>query len=260
MEQHTFTPSLPLLDTERLSAPRGTSLAVEVVHTLAHVGASTPEAVTTAIGTIFGTWDAALWAHSCHVAKYAAAFAKQLSLSRAAVTDVCVAGLLHDVGKVFLPPAVLHKPGPLTTDEYALMRLHPAQGAQMLVAAAAPVAVVEAVRDHHERWDGGGYTAGRSGAAISTGGRVLAVADALDAILCDRAYSRSKPLAWALAEIARCAGGQFDPAVVAALERVVVAQGAGFFHPPARIITLHETRVWRRRHGAPRVSRLVGGR
>ncbi len=258
MEQCSIAPTHYLLDTGFLSAPFGASLAGEIVHALARTGATTSAGVAAAVGATFGAWDVALWTHSRHVASYAAALAEQLSLSAVAANEVRIAGLLHDVGKVFLPPAVLHKSGPLTADEYALMRRHPAQGAEMLTAAAAPAALVGAVRDHHERWDGGGYTAGQSGVSISTGGRILAVADALDAILCDRAYSRGKPLAWALAEIARCAGGQFDPAVVVALERVVATRGAAFVHTPARVIALHESRAWRARRGVVRVSRPAG--
>lgn len=259
MEQPGIAPPYPLLDAGFLDAPVGASLTAEIVHALAHAGVTTSASATAAMGATFGAWDAALWTHSRHVAKYAAALAEQLSLSAVAVNEVRIAGLLHDVGKVFLPPAVLHKPDALTADEYALMRLHPAQGAHMLAAAATPPGIVEAVRDHHERWDGTGYTAGRAGVAISTGGRILAVADALDAILCDRAYSRSKPLAWALTEIERCAGGQFDTTVVAALEQVVVARGVSFFRAPARVIALHESRAWRRRHHAAVVPLPVEG-
>jgi len=89
--------------------------------------------------------------------------------------------------------------------------------------------VARMVGDHHERFDGTGYPAGKEGEAISGGGRILAVADTLDSILSDRPYSKGKPLPWALEELRRCAGSHFDPAIVAALERVVASRGVDFF-------------------------------
>ena len=85
------------------------------------------------------------------------------------------------------------------------------------------------VGDHHERFDGHGYPTGEAGLGITLGGRIVAVADTLDSILSDRPYSRGKPLPWALAELDRCAGAHFDPAVVAALHRVVATRGHAFF-------------------------------
>ena len=85
------------------------------------------------------------------------------------------------------------------------------------------------VGDHHERFDGRGYPNEEVGTAITQGGRILAVADTLDSILSDRPYSPGKPLAWALEEADRCAGSHFDPEVVAALQRVALARGPGFF-------------------------------
>ncbi|HYG58106.1 MAG TPA: HD domain-containing phosphohydrolase, partial [Symbiobacteriaceae bacterium] len=90
--------------------------------------------------------------------------------------------------------------------------------------------------EHHEHYSGGGYPLGKAGEEISIGGRIIAVADTLDTILSDRPYSRAKSLAWALEEMQRCAGGQFDPDVVAALLRLAGQEDRGFFVNSTRTV------------------------
>lgn len=204
-------------------------IEANILHALATAAVRSPASVTATIGPIIGVWDAHLWDHSCMVAEYAAALAAALPLPSDHIAAIRVAGLLHDIGKIALPVAILRKPGALTPDEYAIVRRHPEVGRRMLVAVSAPPTVVAMVSDHHERWDGTGYPVGKAGKEIGVGGRVLAVADTLDTILRDREYSRGKPLAWALMEITRCAGSQFDPAVVAALHCLVERRGRGYF-------------------------------
>ena len=122
-------------------------------------------------------------------------------------------GTLHDLGKLAVPQRVLLKPTELTAAELARIREHPFAGARLL----APIATVRAalpyVLFHHERWDGDGYPTGRAGAEIPLGARVLAVVDAFDAMTSDRPYRRALPAEAAIAEVDRCAGGQFDPVV-----------------------------------------------
>lgn len=225
--------------------------------TLRAGGVTDFERVAATVGTLLGAWDAPLWEHSRRVAGYAAALAEQMLLPPAMVAEVRVAGLLHDLGKIALPPEVLHKPGRLTGAEYAIMRQHPARERELLGAARAPAGVVAMVGDHHERWDGSGYPVGQAGTDISLGGRILAVADALDSILRDREYSRGRSLAWALAEIAQCAGGQFDPAPVGALRRVAAARGPRFFDTTAPVIALHHAAAWKRRRAASAPARAA---
>jgi response regulator RpfG family c-di-GMP phosphodiesterase len=126
--------------------------------------------------------------------------------------------LLHDVGKIGIPDAVLEKPGPLSDDEVGLMRRHPLIGADLL--ADVPLLDgegLQVVRHHHERWDGKGYPNGLHGEEIPLGARIFAVADALDAITTDRPYRDAQSWEHALDEILRGSGSQFDPRVVGAL-------------------------------------------
>jgi two-component system, cell cycle response regulator len=145
------------------------------------------------------------------------------------LATVHTAGLLHDLGKVAVPEAILHKPGRLTDAEYAIVKQHPAIGKRILADMDLLGDVARMIGEHHERYDGGGYPHRIAGEEISIGGRILAVADALDSMLSDRAYSAARPLVHVLAEIDRCAGTQFDPAIVSALHRVIAAKGGEYF-------------------------------
>jgi hypothetical protein len=125
--------------------------------------------------------------------------------------------LLHDVGKIGVPDAVLRKQGPLTPAEWDVIRTHPMQGYRMLSAVRFLEPAAELVLAHHERFDGKGYPRGLRGDEIPLGARIFAVADAYDAITSDRPYKSARTDAEARAEIARGAGTQFDPRVVEAL-------------------------------------------
>lgn len=164
--------------------------------------------------------DAKTANHSETVADYAVAMARRLGLSPRHVERVRLAGLLHDVGKIGIPDSVLLKPGKLTEAEWLMMRRHPELGAQMLDSAT--------LRDvrlwvlaHHERPDGTGYPYGLSGHEIPLEARILAVADAFEAMVSDRPYRAGRPQAEALTELRRCAGTQFDAEVVAAFEETL---------------------------------------
>jgi HD-GYP domain-containing protein (c-di-GMP phosphodiesterase class II) len=122
--------------------------------------------------------------------------------------------LAHDLGKIFIPGWVLHKEGRLTTAEWAAVRRHPLDGARLLIGVAASEGVCRVAAEHHERWDGRGYPAGLSGERIDFNARVVAVADAFDAMTSERAYGPAVGYEEAAAELERCAGTQFDPEVV----------------------------------------------
>ena len=128
--------------------------------------------------------------------------------------------LLHDVGKVAIPDAILFKPGPLSDEERALVRRHPVIGAQILRHVDFLDEAKFVVRHHHERWDGGGYPDGLAGEAIPAAARVFAVADALDALTTDRPYRPASSFARARGEVLAGAGTQFDPDVVAAYQEI----------------------------------------
>jgi HD-GYP domain-containing protein (c-di-GMP phosphodiesterase class II) len=121
---------------------------------------------------------------------------------------------LHDIGKLGVPEEVLRKAGPLSPEEQATVRRHPRAGASIVWRDARLRPAVPAILFHHEHWGGGGYPSRRAGAAIPAEARVLAVADAFDAMTNDRPYRRALLVETALGELARCAGSQFDPEVV----------------------------------------------
>jgi putative two-component system response regulator len=160
--------------------------------------------------------------HAGRVASYALATAERLGLGRRERRDVYLAGLLHDIGKVGVPDAILTKPGPLTAEEFAVIHRHPEIGARICEATRGLEIVAAAVRGHHERWDGGGYPTGLAGEAIPLVARVVAVADAFDAMTSDRPYHRAIPVGAAFEEVGRCRASQFDPAVVEAFLAVDV--------------------------------------
>ncbi|HEX8558219.1 MAG TPA: HD domain-containing phosphohydrolase [Pyrinomonadaceae bacterium] len=128
--------------------------------------------------------------------------------------------VVHDVGKVYLPGEVLHKAGTLTAEEWEAVKRHPLDGARMLLGVAAAEGVRRVVAEHHERWDGRGYPAGLRGEEIDFNARVVAVADAFDAMTSERPYRRAAGYEAAAAELERCAGTQFDPEVVLTFLRV----------------------------------------
>jgi diguanylate cyclase (GGDEF)-like protein len=161
--------------------------------------------------------------HTHEVATLTMRLALSLGLDASEARIVGLAGRLHDVGKVMIPDAILQKPAPLTEEEWALMRTHPQVGTDVVGRVPALRGLGPLIRGHHERWDGQGYPDGLAGAAIPLGARIIAVADAYGAITTDRPYRRAQDVAWALAELERCAGTQFDPAVTAALREVVGA-------------------------------------
>jgi HD-GYP domain-containing protein (c-di-GMP phosphodiesterase class II) len=125
--------------------------------------------------------------------------------------------LLHDLGKLAIPPEILSKAGPLEPHEWDIVRTHPDRGAEILLRAPGLGSLAEAVRASHERWDGGGYPNGLSGREIPFAARVVAACDAFDAMIAERPYSPALAPEAAIAELHECAGSQFDPDVVATL-------------------------------------------
>jgi len=155
--------------------------------------------------------------HVREVAELAAATAHRLGLHPGEADEVARAAELHDVGKTAIPDVILHKPGPLNEEEWGFMRRHTLLGERILGAVPALRGVAALVRSSHERFDGCGYPDRLSGAEIPLGARILFACDAFDAMTSDRPYQRAMTHAEAQAELRRCAGTQFDPAVVEAL-------------------------------------------
>jgi len=154
--------------------------------------------------------------HSARVSAIAEVIARRLGWRNARLAALRLGGQLHDVGKLNLDGTLLRKPGPLDDQERIEVRRHPIAGARLIRPFASLRPALPYVLFHHERWDGEGYPSGRSREQIPPGARVLAVADAFDAMTSTRPYRAALPAEQAIAEVRDCAGSQFDPAVVRA--------------------------------------------
>jgi diguanylate cyclase (GGDEF)-like protein len=160
---------------------------------------------------------AATAGHCADVSELSARVAARLSASATERELVRQAALLHDLGKLAIPPEILSKPGPLEPHEWDIVRTHPDRGAEILLRAPGLGSLAAAVRASHERWDGGGYPNGLIGQEIPFAARVVAACDAFDAMVAERPYSPALAPEAAIAELHECAGSQFDADVVAAL-------------------------------------------
>jgi two-component system cell cycle response regulator len=154
--------------------------------------------------------------HSSHVADLSRRVARRLGIEGQPLADVARAAELHDIGKIAIPFAILHKPGPLDHAEWELMRRHPTVGGTLLGVAPALAGLGEIVRASHERWDGTGYPRNLAGEEIPLASRIVFVCDAFDAMTAERPYRDPLSDDEAIEELSRCAGTQFDPAVVSA--------------------------------------------
>ncbi|MFB7172720.1 HD-GYP domain-containing protein [Streptomyces sp. NPDC056254] len=168
--------------------------------------------------------------HSERVGQASAMIARELGMAEERLEVVRMAGVLHDVGKLGLPTRLLRKDGPLTPQERRIIELHPEYGHEMVRGIGFLGEARSAILHHHERVDGSGYPYGLTGEQIPVLARVVAVADAFDAMTSTRSYSRARPVPTALAELDRCAGAQFDPAMVRALADAIARHG---WHPAA---------------------------
>jgi diguanylate cyclase (GGDEF)-like protein len=163
------------------------------------------------------------------------AVGRELGLDAGELPTLQAAASLHDIGKMAVPDAILSKPGPLTEDEWQFIRRHTLTGERILRAAPALAPVAPLIRSSHEHFDGSGYPDGLAGEQIPLASRIVAVCDAFDAMTSARPYRTAMSAEGALDELRRCAGGQFDPIVVAAFERV---RAAGYaFSSPATTAT-----------------------
>lgn len=159
------------------------------------------------------------YVHSVAVSALMMNLARTLGLEEALLPDIGMAGLLHDVGKIAMPEAILNKPGPLTAEEFAVMKRHPRMGGRILRAEAyVPAMALDVCLHHHERMDGTGYPMGHSGEALSLAARIGAICDVYDALTADRAYKDAWTPQQALTEMQRWEG-HFDPDLLIAFLR-----------------------------------------
>jgi putative nucleotidyltransferase with HDIG domain len=168
--------------------------------------------------------DRYTYMHSSRVANYAVKIARKLKCNKEELENLTTASLLHDIGKINVPEEVLNKPGRLTSEEYELIKRHPQDGAEMIkdtyYAEIAPI-----IRQHHERLNGSGYPDGLTGNDIGIEARIIAVSDTFDAMTEDRAYRKAFSNQYAMDELRRFAGTQFDENVVDALEEILIEEG-----------------------------------
>ena len=171
-----------------------------------------------AIASLIDAKDGYTHKHSERVSAFGVRLAGHLGFDAEGRAVVELSGLLHDVGKIGVPDAILNKPGKLTDDEFTQMKLHPVHGARILsqIQSNKVVSILPGVKYHHERWDGKGYPEGLKGEEIPLLGRVLGVADFLDALSSDRSYRKGLSLDEALGMVKDLEGKAFDPVVVKA--------------------------------------------
>ena len=175
------------------------------------------EATVRALAAAVEAKDPCTAGHLERVQRMGLLLAQQIVPEDAGSREMAHGFLLHDVGKLAVPDAILNKPGRLDPDELAIMRTHADAGAAILDGVPGLGRGLDVVRHHHERWDGGGYPAGLAGEDIPMWARIFSVVDTLDAMTSERPYASRRRLGEALEEIEACAGSQFDPAVVGAL-------------------------------------------
>jgi putative nucleotidyltransferase with HDIG domain len=189
--------------------------------------------------------------HSRRVAHYSRIVARAVGLNARLVDRTATAALLHDVGKiheVFAP--ILQKPGKLTAQEWAVMQTHPIKSAELVETVSHLRDIVEAVRHHHENWDGTGYPDGIVGASIPIESRVIMFADTIDAMTSDRPYRRALTKTEVRKELERCSGTQFDPVLC---ERLLTSSLFDLLFAPADTIEL-EARSSRNSASALRIA------
>jgi putative nucleotidyltransferase with HDIG domain len=185
------------------------------------------------LGSVLDARDRYTYGHSTQVAIYSVALGKRLQLSPPELERLRQAALLHDIGKVGIPESILFKPGKLDQNEWRIMQAHAEIGYRITHQVHSLAHVADIIRQHHEWFGGGGYPRNLKGQEILLSARIIGVADALETLISDRPYRKGKPVEVAFQEIRRCAGTQFDPGVVGALEQIIRERGGLWFENSA---------------------------
>jgi putative nucleotidyltransferase with HDIG domain len=159
--------------------------------------------------------------HSTNVAKYAVAFARDLGMKPHQLEDIHIAAILHDMGKIGISEMIISKPASLSREEFDIMKDHPAHGIRILEPIGFSPTIIDAIYQHHERFDGKGYPRGLVGEDITLAARILNVADTIDAMISERPYRGKISIQDVLRELEREAGGQFDPRVAESARRLI---------------------------------------
>ena len=159
--------------------------------------------------------------HSHRVSQYSVMIAKEMGFDRKECENLRRAALMHDIGKIGIPDAILNKPSRLTDEEYAIMKSHVTRGAEILKDFTMIEHVVDGARYHHEKYDGTGYPDGLKGEEIPLYGRIIGVADAFDAMTANRIYRKQMDFGYVFNEMKNGRGTQFDPQIVDILLRLI---------------------------------------
>jgi HD-GYP domain-containing protein (c-di-GMP phosphodiesterase class II) len=167
--------------------------------------------------------------HSTRLAEWALHVGTELGFDQSALSDLEVAALLHDIGKIGIPDAILNKPAKLTDDEYALMKKHPEYGWAVLRHVPGMERASLMILHHHESFEGRGYPAGLKGEEIPIGSRIVSVIDSFDAMVSNRPYRNGLPVDEAIRRLIDCRGTQFDPQVVDAFLPLARAEMSSVF-------------------------------
>jgi HD-GYP domain-containing protein (c-di-GMP phosphodiesterase class II) len=229
----------------KLCASLGSSLSIYLKNVLLYADMHSMFIGTLhALSTTIDAKDSYTHGHSERVALVSRQLAEAAGLDAQTIERIYLSGLVHDVGKIGVPEAVLTKPGRLTSEEYDLVKKHPEIGAKILEGIRQMKDLIPGVLYHHESWDGSGYPHGLAGRDIPLFGRIIGLADAFDAMSSDRTYRHAMPMHEVLDEIRRCSGRQFDPDLADVFVRLD-------FGPFLDMIERHHDRMRNREEGDP---------
>jgi len=188
------------------------------------------------LGAVIDAYDVYTYGHSTQVALYAKALGEQLGIPQKELDLLFKAGLIHDLGKIGITDTIISKQGPLTEEEFSIVKRHSLIGADIVGQMKGLHELMPLVKHHHERWDGKGYPYGLFGKAIPLGARILALADSLDSMFSDRPYRKTMSFNQVVEEVQSCSGSQFDPQVVAAFQAIAKERGNAFFKNSAAVV------------------------
>lgn len=175
---------------------------------------STHFEVITALADVLEAKDSHTGSHSNRMFSYAMKIGEKLNLNADEIERLSYVAILHDIGKIGIPESILQKPSKLTDEEYQIMKSHPVIGAEILKRVSFLIPVAPLIRSHHERFEGNGYPDRLKGEEIPIQSRIVSIIDAYDAMTSDRPYRKSLGMEWAVGELKKCSGTQFDPNIV----------------------------------------------